>query len=257
MSAAPRRLTLTAAEWSVLVTDRLSDLPPAFEPVPVAAADRERAVSSLVQARVMVPPEGGASDPTPPVAADLAVLSRPLMTLRLEVRGRAGARQGWFALGPGVVVGVATLPEGGVELSLAPAVRLGAELARAVPEAAELTGPWRSVEESDDDLPLAGRVPLALLADAPSPGASEDELALVRALERRTAGSLHCLVLGRAAADPVVAQVSWLATGSGWVGLRPRPDGSPRRLVDLVPVQPADLGTWVAPAVATLLETDA
>jgi hypothetical protein len=48
--------------------------------------------------------------------------------------------------------------------------------------------------------------------------------------------------------------VSWLATDGGWVGLRPLPDGSPRRLVDVVPVQPTDLGTWVAPAVAALLE---
>ena len=38
------------------------------------------------------------------------------------------------------------------------------------------------------------------------------------------------------------------------MGLRPRLDGSPRQMVDLVPVQPADLGTWLAPTVAALLE---
>jgi hypothetical protein len=53
-----------------------------------------------------------------------------------------------------------------------------------------------------------------------------------------------------------VGQVAWLATDAGWVGLRPRLDGAPRRMVDLVPVEPADLGTWVAPPVAALLEAD-
>ena len=85
---------------------------------------------------------------------------------------------------------------------------------------------------------------------APSP----DEAALAEELLRRTAGSLSCLVLGRAGSAVGAGQVSWLATDGGWVGLRPVLDGSPRRLVDVVPVQPADLGTWVAPAVAALLE---
>jgi hypothetical protein len=31
-------------------------------------------------------------------------------------------------------------------------------------------------------------------------------------------------------------------------------DVSRRRLVDVVPVEPTDLGTWVAPTVAALLE---
>ncbi|TFV51882.1 hypothetical protein [Blastococcus sp. TF02A-35] len=256
MSAAPRRLTLTAAEWAVLVTDRLADPPPAFVPAPVAPADRDGAVAALVRARVLVAPPGGAAEPVPPVAADLAVLSRPLLAVRLAVSGRTGERHGWFALGPGVVVGVLTLPGGGVELSLAPAVRLGTELARAVPEAPEVTGPWPAEEEPTDGAPLSGRVPLALLADEPAPGSSDDERALARELERRTTGSLSCLVLGRAGGDLAVGQVSWLATDAGWVGLRPRLDGGPRRMVDLVPVEPADLGTWVAPTVAALLEAD-
>ncbi|RBY94816.1 hypothetical protein DQ244_06020 [Blastococcus sp. TBT05-19] len=256
MSAAPRRLTLTAAEWSVLVTDRLVDPPPAFAPVPVSPADRDGAVASLTEARVVGAADGGTAQPVPPVAADLAVLSSPLLTVRMEVSGRAGERQGWFALGPGVVVGVLTTPDGGVELSLAPAVRLGAELARAVPEAPEVTGPWPPEEEASDGVPLTGRVPLALLEDRPLPGAADEDLALVRELERRTAGSLSCLVLGRVGTDVGAGQVSWLATDAGWVGLRPRLDGSPRRTVDLVPVEPADLGTWVAPTVAALLEAD-
>ncbi|MCA0143769.1 ESX secretion-associated protein EspG [Blastococcus sp. LR1] len=256
MSADPRRLTLTAAEWAVLVTDRLPDPPAAFVPAPVPPADRDGAVASLVAARVLVVPAGGSPRPVPPVAADLAVLSRPLMTIRLEVKGRAGARQGWFALGPGVVVGVLTLPGGGVELSLAPAVRLGTELARAVPDAPAVTGPWPTEEEPTDGVPVSGGVPLSLLEDKPSPEASEEERRLTQELERRTRGSLSCLVLGRTGPDLGVGQVSWMATDAGWVGLRPRLDGSPRRMVDLVPVEPADLGTWVAPTVAALLEAD-
>ncbi|WP_104522994.1 hypothetical protein [Blastococcus atacamensis] len=249
MSAAPRRLTLTASEWAVLVTDRLADPPPAFAPVPLTATDRDAAVTSLVAARVVVAPDGGSAERVPPVAADLAVLSRPLLTVRLDVRGRAGERQGWFALGSGVVVGVLTLPGGGVELSLAPAVRLGDELARAVPGAVEVAG-----LEPRDGAPITGRVPLALLEDRPSPGSSEDDVALVGELERRTSGSLSCLVLGQVGSAVGAGQVSWLATDAGWVGLRPLLDGSPVRRVDLVPVEPADLGTWVAPTVAALLE---
>ena len=174
------------------------------------------------------------------------------VTLRLDVDGRGGARRAWFAVGSGMVVGVLALAGGGVELSLAPGVRLGAELTRAVPDAATLTAGQAPGEGTP---PLVGRVPLALLADAPDgdEAADDGDLALVQDLERRTAGSLDCLVLGHTGEHVGAAQVSWLATDTGWVGLRPVLD-PPRRLVDLVPVEPADLGTWVAPAVAALLE---
>jgi hypothetical protein len=178
-----------------------------------------------------------------------------VLSVRLDVTGRAGARSAWFAVGTGFVAGVLTLPGGGVELSLAPAARLGAELARAVPDAVAVTG--SSEEPAGPEAVPCGRLPLGLLDDRATPpdgSPTADEAGLAEELRRRAAGSLSCLVLGRAGRSLAAGQVSWLATDGGWVGLRPLPDGSPRRLVDVVPVQPDDLGTWVAPAVAALLE---
>ena len=250
MSAAPRRLTLTAAEWTVLTGGRLETAPGAFAAGTVPPEDRDGAVASLTRDQVLA----ADGEPVPAVAAQLEVLRRPLFTLRVEISGRAGSRHGWFAVGAGMVAGVLTLPGSRIELSLAPEVRLGTELARAVPGAAEVTGPWPAGHERGDGAPLTGQLPLALLEDAPTTGTSPEEQALAQELERRTAGSLSCLVLGRTGSGLGAGQVSWLATGAGWIGLRPRPDGSARRPVDLVPVEPADLGTWVAPIVAALLE---
>ena len=251
VSAAPRRLTLTAGEWAVLTEGRLGSVPGAFAPVALTPEHRDGALASLLGEQVVVAADGA---PVPAVAAQLEVLRRPLLTLRLEIGGRAGARQGWFAVGAGMVAGVLTLGGGRTELSLAPEVRLGQELARAVPEAGAVTGPWPDHREPSGGVPLTGQLPLALLEDRPSPGSTPEELGLAQELERRTAGSLSCLVLGRTGSGLGAGQVSWLATDAGWIGLRPRPDGSARRPVDLVPVEPADLGTWVAPTVAALLE---
>lgn len=254
--AAPaRRLVLTAAEWAALGTGRLADPPPAFA-VPPAAA-RPDAVASLIRRGLLLPATGtNPTEPLPAVGVNLEVLCRPVLSVRLDVTGRGGARSGWFVVASGLTAGLLSLPAGGVELSLAPDVRLGAELARAVPDASAVVG------AGFPDEPAAvpsGRLPLALLDDlasppdaAPIPG--RGEMALAEELLRRTAGSLSCLVMGRAGESVGAGQVSWLATDAGWVGLRPLADGSPRRLVDVVPVQPADLGGWVAPTVAALLE---
>ncbi|WP_166518176.1 ESX secretion-associated protein EspG [Candidatus Blastococcus massiliensis] len=244
-----RRLVLSAAEWTVLADGRLPDAPPGFGPAEIERVDAGAAVAALVERGVITPD----AEPVPAVAAQLVVLRRPAVTVRLDVDGRGGARRTWIAVGSGVVVSVLTAVDGGVELSVAPAVRLGEELARAVPDAASVTG---AGEESAGSRPPAGRVPWVVLADEPDAhrAADADDLALVQDLERRTAGSLTCLVLGRTGEQVGAGQVSWLATDAGWVGLRPRPDGSPQRMVDLVPVEPADLGTWLAPTLAALLE---
>lgn len=252
-----RRLALSGAEWAVLVEGRLTDLPPGFGPAPTAASAREAAVAALTARGVLRPQPTGA-EPVPAVTAQLAVLQRPLLTLQLEVTGAGGAMRGWFAVGAGVVVGVLTAPDGGVELSLAPAVQLGAELGRAVPEAGTVAGTGPTGPAGDPLTgSLTGRLPLALLQDPATPGVDAGLVALAADLERRTAGSLSCLVLGRTRQQRLGAgQVSWLATDAGWIGLRPRLDDAPDRQVDLVPVRPADLGGWVAPTVAALLEAD-
>jgi hypothetical protein len=255
-----RRLTLTPAEWAVLVDGWRTGLPPGFAVDVDAVAERDEAVASLIGRGVLLPADAaGPTGPVPAVARTLEVLRRPVLSVRLDVAGRGGARHGWFAVGSGLVAGVLTLPRGGVELSLAPDVRLGAELARAVPDAAAVTGSGRPDEPDGTGAVPSGRLPLGLLDDVAWPPdgwttPSPDETALAGELLRRTAGSLSCLVLGRAGTAVGAAQVSWLATDGGWVGLRPLLDGSPGRLVDVVPVQPGDLGTWAAPAVAALLE---
>ena len=245
-----RRLVLSAAEWAVLVRDRLPDPLPGFAPAAVEPADERAAAADLVARGVL---QAGDRRPVAAVAAQLEVLLRPAVTLRVHVHGPGGERRAWLAVGTGVVVGVLTLAAGGVELSLAPVVRLGAELVRAVPDAVSVTGHPPPGEGTPRPV---GRVPLALLADARDADgpADDDERAVVRDLERRTAGSLDCLVLGRTGGQLGAGQVCWLATDAGWVGLRPVLDGGPRRQVDLVPVEPAELGTWVAPTVAALLE---
>lgn len=242
-----RRLTLGPAEWAVLAAGALPDAPPGFAPASPEPAQRAAAVSALAGRGVLA---AGGAGPVPAVEAQLEVLRRPAVTLRLDVEGPGGARRAWFAVGAGVVVGVLAVAGGGVELSLAPAVRLGEELARAVPDAVTVTG-----RAPGPDLPpLDGRVPLALLAGEPDAETGADDLALVQSLEQRTAGSLACLVLGRSGGELAAGQVSWLATDTGWLGLRPHLEGSPRLLVDLVPVRPVDLGTWLAPTLAPLLE---
>ncbi|MGY2084330.1 hypothetical protein [Blastococcus sp. SYSU DS0539] len=249
--ASARRLLLTAAEWAVLVGGRLSASPPAFRPAPVGRGERDAAVAALAGRGVLRAPAGGPVEPAPAVAADLAVLRSPLLAVRLEVAGRGGARQGWFALGSGGVVVVLSLPHGGVDLSLAPGAGLGRELFRAVPDAAAVTG-----APPGNGAPPAGALPLDLLDASPAggggPAATAGERALADELLRRTAGSLGCLVLGRAGTSVGAGQVCWLATDGGWAGLRPRP-GEAHRVVDVVPVRPADLGAWVAPTVAALL----
>jgi hypothetical protein len=254
----------------VLVEGRLTDLPAGFVAAPAAVGARDGAVASLIRRKVMRPTEGadpaepvpaepGPAEPVPAVAGNLYLLRRAALSVRLDITGRAGARRGWFAVGSGFVAGVLTLPGGGLELSLAPDARLGIELARAVPDASAVTGPGFSEGASGEGPVRCRRLPLGLLDDvaAPKEGGSQpspDQSALAEELRRRTAGSLSCLVLGRAGSTVGAGQVAWLATDGGWCGLRPVVDGSPRRLVDVLPVQPADLGTWVAPAVAALLE---
>lgn len=258
-AAPPRRLTVTRAEWAVLVEGRSGDLPPGFAAPSVTAEERAGAVASLTGRRVLLPSETGPAEPVPAVAVNLEVLLRPVLTVRLDVTGRGGARSGWFAVASGLLAGVLTLPDGRLELSLGPDVRLGAELERAVPDASAVVGPGFPEEPVDTDAAPAGRLPLTLLDDLlprpdgqATPTPQEEELAAE--LLHRTAGSLTCLVLGRAGSSVGVGQVSWLATDAGWVGLRPRLDGSSRREVDVVPVEPGDVGTWVAPTVAALLE---
>ena len=216
-------------------------------------------MASLVRRGVLLPADGtGPAVPVPAVAGNLEVLRRPVLTVRLDVTGRAGARHGWFAVGAGFV-GRRPDPARG-RASSCPWHRTsgwGRSWRGRCPTPPP--SPGRVPEEPPGSgAAPSGRLPLGLLDDVATPPE--------RVADRRTRwpwpGSCCGGPPGRSAAwcwgapgDSVGAgQVSWLATDGGWVGLRPFLDGSPRRLVDVVPVRPADLGGWVAPAVAALLE---
>jgi hypothetical protein len=102
---------------------------------------------------------------------------------------------------------------------------------------------------------LAGPAATAKLA------ATRQQKVLAADVTARTIGLLRCLVVGpdNHAADHdteslLIGQVVWLATDSGWVGLRPIPDGSGQQLVELVPVANDEIGRWLAPYVAQILE---
>lgn len=121
--------------------------------------------------------------------------------------------------------------------------------------------------------PPRGRLPLLALADyEPTRGLSRATAAAVRLaltdtqaalagrLTTQTLGVLHCLVVSGKGSTAghggivLTVGVVWLLTTTGWVGLRPEPDGSGRQLVDVVPVKREHIGGWLAPYLARTLE---
>ncbi|MFI7589846.1 hypothetical protein ACIB24_22475 [Spongisporangium articulatum] len=260
--AEPRRLALSALAWRRLAEFAPRPLPGELQPPPLLAADPESMPgSSSESARIAAALEGATpgdvrnpdeelrasgvlvgpeAEPEvhPSVQADLAVLAAPQVLLRVDAQVPAGRRLAHVALaGELVVCLVRTDDAGGVELSLAPAVRLGSEIARLVPvleSATEASGeqvvPLEALDEPGS-LPYAvvGRLLVDVLAAVPGPGGAEG-------------------LRGR---------VVWLATDAGWVGLRPRPDGTPRQPVALVPAKAADLPGWLAPLMTTALDLGA
>lgn len=169
------------------------------------------------------------------------------------------------------------LAESAVELSLFAAVHLGQELLRAVPEAPEEGVSEVQIRRGLAGEPSAaqvrGHLPLAALAEygiiagltGPSDLAADlsltgQQAALTAGIETRTVGVLRCLVVKGgidvpSPADIVLAgQVVWLLTDAGWVGIRSSPDDSGRQMVDLVPVSRQQIGSWLAPYLARILE---
>jgi hypothetical protein len=112
--------------------------------------------------------------------------------------------------------------ECGVEMSVWPALRLGDELARAVP--------------------ILGASPLPAL-DLPLPQVAERP-----DLRAAIIGRLRATVV---APPSVVGQVIWLATRTGWLSLEPAAVRDGVRWAVVRPVAPADLGAAVAPLVAS------
>ena len=225
-----RRLVLSFAELEVLWRSAPPDAPrpPGF--APVAAGDVEPALTAAavtLAERGLLGPDGA----HPALAADLAVLAAPEVAVSLTASRPGLDAVAVLALAGRRGAGLLRTDDAHVQLSAFLPSSLAVELARVVPAP---VGP--------SPLPEPVELPLPALLDdgAGGPAAS---------LHRRVAGALHATVAGRVTAPPV--EWLWLhdGTGGGWVGLEPR--GGPRARV--VPVVPADLGAWLAPAVADVL----
>jgi hypothetical protein len=272
---AAHRLVLDAAEFALLNTASGAALPPGFQPESAPDEAALRAAASRLRERGVIADaqDCGSSgvQPVESVAANLAVLAAPVLTIRIEVAVHGAGLRAVYAVAGPLGASLLTLAQGAVELSMFPAVALGHELLRAVPE------PPMAVEDKIGAALgggatglLAGRLPLASLDDmaqmhqadrAENASAvdrielSGEELALAERAREATVGTLRALVTGRAPDGGVlVGQVVWLRAEGRWVGLRPDPDGTDRRMVTLVPVDRRDIGHWLAPFIAEVLE---
>jgi hypothetical protein len=271
----PRRLVLAAAELELL--RRLAgDLPlPADFSVGLAAARTGFGVESatLAAARSSLAGKGILStsdsplgtEPHPSVIANLQVLAGAEVMLQTRVQVDGTTIRAAHAVAGGLGASLARLGEtASVELSLFPAERLGLELIRAVPPTGS---PDRAGTRPAGRLPLAAIAEVGLAAEiggdevvrqlASELRLTASEQQLARALSTQAGGVLHCLITApprRAGEPPSVGQVLWYATPGGWVGLAPDPGTTPeRRPVVLRPVEPVDIGAWVAPLVAGAL----
>jgi EspG family len=282
---AARRLSLSSAELAVLCRYAGLSAPSGFEADFPAGAEGADAIgeadlaaaSDALAARDILPRDArGRLHPS--VAVSLAVLAAPAALVHVEAAVREGGLRAAYAVRGPLGCSLFASP-GGVELSMFPAVELGRELVRAVPEVPPPAGGDHRIRSALAGAPnatvVAGRLPLAALAEsgaarglaapadlAAALGLSGAEAALAADVASRAVGVLRAVVAGpagaagaRGASDAAAAgEVLWLATGDGWIGLRPDPDGSGRRMVDIVPVGSEDIGSWLAPYLAPILE---
>ena len=275
MAVAPHRLTLSAAELARVFRSIDAAVPEGFG-TEVADEELPPAGAALLERGVLAAGDDGRVTPVASVAANVATLTAPVASVQVEVSIHgAGLRSRYAVQGP-FGASLITLPHGAAELSFFPAELLGRELTRAVP--ATDTTVESKIARALDGLdampaaPLSGLLPLAALADygparaldaqhgarnlAAELGLSAQEAVLARQVADRTDGMLTCAVFGVVTAgQAAVGQVVWLATDhGGWTGLRPEPDGTDRRMVRLVPVERDDLGVWIAPLLAQILQ---
>ncbi|EWC60572.1 hypothetical protein UO65_4144 [Actinokineospora spheciospongiae] len=269
---APHRLVLTAAEYAFLVAESGFDLPPEWAPAPDITTGAEAA--ALLD-RGMLRGSGDLTTVHPSVEANLRVLAAP--RIMIDTTATVGARgsRSLHAFNGALGASLFLLPEAAVELSLFAAVDLGRELVRAVP-AWQAGGFGSLLDDPVTEAPLRGSVPLDALHELgiadlmreADPGAAahvldvlrlpEAEAAFAQEVVRRTDGVLRCLATAvvHASSDrPQVrsAQLTWLHSDTGWVGIRPAAVGTDRRLVELAPVERDEIGVWLAPYVAEAL----
>ncbi len=255
------RLVLSAPEWAVLITVSAVRMPPGFEPATVEQTALLTATRSLVARHIL------AGDPQNPqvcilvdaVAVNLAVLAAPLFTVQVEVSVAGDGLRAVYAIAGQLGVSVFTLADQAVELSMFAADTLGVELIRAVPDLNGLAPAQNLLDDAlgggDHQAPV-GRLPLAAVQQPGQVGLELTTAEAILAARLRTAsvGNLSCLVSGHGTSGVQVGCVVWLATVRGWIGLRPDPDDTGRHAVTVESVSRADLGVWVAPLIAQILE---
>jgi hypothetical protein len=248
VSAAPRRLVLSAENFESLVRRAGVRVPPPFD----SSFDPGIA-------------PGGAGPVIPAVAVNLGVLARPDLLVRVDAHLFSGESRSVFAIAGRLGASLFALADDAVELSMFAATSLGAELIRAVPEPPSIR--LRSSLAPDDGQPdWAGRrVARTTLAEygparrllgraeaAAILGLDAADAQLVAELTDATRGTLRVLVHGRPHGPDrgvLVGQVVWIATDVGWYELAP----SDVDEVELVPVTRQAIGTRLAPMVAQVL----
>jgi hypothetical protein len=249
---AAHRLTLSAAEYRFLV-DRLGlSMPPGWEPRVAVGVSTD----DLVERGVL---RGDELTVHPSVELNLGILAAPRVMLDTSATIGAQGLHSLHAVAGSLGASLFALADGGVELSLFAATALGQELIRAVPDS------------DGGSAGVAGRLPLTALhelglaelqRDADPSAVAEvlgtlalppEEAALAARVAGAANGALVCVITARVAGEVRSARVAWLHADGGWVGIRPDPDSSGRRMVRLEPVAREDLGVWVAPAVAEAL----
>jgi hypothetical protein len=259
------RLALSHAEWAALSQFGGVELPAGLTESgadrPVDEGARRTGAASLVERGVLTADGDGGFAAVPSVAANLALLVQRSIALRVEVGIGQRGLVATYAVGDPLAASLVTAPDDGVELSLFESIDLGRELARAVPDQSGVDGVTNRIRQAlggGESVPLVGALPMAALSD-PQPSTwdelDEGQARLARAAAAQTVGVLRCLVAGPAADGVGVGQVVWLATEAGWVGLSPQPPVDGEATVRLEPVDRTDLGVWVAPLIARLLDT--
>jgi hypothetical protein len=252
---AAHRLPLSAAEYRYLVELLGLSMPPGWEPG-VAVGVR---TDDLVRRGVLL---GDPAAVHPSVEMNLGILAGPRVMLDTSATVGSEGLHSLHAVAGSLGASLFALADGGVELSMFAATDLGRELVRAVPDADD---------GSAGSAGVAGRLPLAALhelglaelqRDADPRAVAEvlgtlalppDEAALAARVASAANGARVCVITARVADEVRSARVAWLHADGGWVGIRPDPDSSGRRMVRLEPVAREDLGVWVAPYVAEAL----
>lgn len=270
------RLLLSAPEWALLVHASGLRPPPGFDPGDPPTDSLPETASALADRGVVTTDSDNPTGygPVGPVAANLATLAAAGAIVQLEVSTGDQGTRAVFAVVGNVGSGLIALGYGGVELSMFASVTLGGELIRAVPAAHELAGTRSALLDQalggdGGGRDLSGRLPLAALAEygqagelagasgrqqvVSALGLTAAQAWLVEQVNSRTTRVLRAVVTGRVGDGVGLGQVVWLATDDGWVGLRPNPDGSGRRMVAVEPVDREDIGVWLAPYLARIL----